>query len=124
MPQFNFSAGPATTILENPETFGTREGRDCVPALQKQGRRAAMGSLLCADLEEELKRLSLWDHINARETPAKEKSKPGGVFCQGVSPWDEPCMIVATKHCERCSRWFCETHFRDPDWHSCTEEEQ
>jgi hypothetical protein len=83
-----------------------------------------VGSLLRGDLEEELVRLSLWDHISARETPGKEKSKPGGVFCQGVSPWDEPCMIVATKYCERCNRWFCQTHFGDPDWHSCTEEEQ
>ena len=83
-----------------------------------------MGSLLCGDLEEELVRLSLWDHISTRETPGKEKSKPGGAFCQGVSPWDEPCMIVATKYCARCNRWFCQAHFGDPDWHSCTEEEQ
>src|SRR5229473_3844727 len=27
-------------------------------------------------------------------------------------------MIVATKYCERCNRWFCQTHFGDPDWHS------
>ena len=25
-------------------------------------------------------------------------------------------MIVATKYCERCNRWFCQTHFGDPDW--------
>jgi len=83
-----------------------------------------VGGLLCSNLEEELVRLSLRDHISARETPGKEKSKPGGVFCQGVSPRDEPCMIVATKYCERCNRWFCQIHFGDPDWHSCTAEEQ
>jgi len=27
-------------------------------------------------------------------------------------------MIVATKYCKRCNRWFCLTHFGDPDWHS------
>ena len=27
-------------------------------------------------------------------------------------------MIVATKYCERCNRWFCQTYFGDPDWHS------
>jgi hypothetical protein len=84
-----------------------------------------VGSLLCGGPQEELVRLNLWDHISARpETPGKEKSKPGGIFCQGVSTWDEPCMIVATKYCERCSRWFCQAHFSDPDWHSCAEEEQ
>jgi hypothetical protein len=30
----------------------------------------------------------------------------GQGFRQGVSPWDEPCMIVAKKYCERCNRWF------------------
>jgi len=83
-----------------------------------------MGSLLRGDLEKELIRLSLWDHITAREPPGKEKGKPGRVFCQGVSPWDEPCMMLAIEYCERCSRWFCQTHYGDPDWHSCIEEEQ
>ena len=83
-----------------------------------------MGSLLCGYVEKELVRLPPWDHISARETPGKEKSKPGGAFCQAVSPWDEPCMIVATKYCEQCNRWFCQTHFGDSDWHSCTEGEQ
>jgi hypothetical protein len=67
-----------------------------------------VGSLLCSNLEEELVRLSLRDHISARETPGKEKNKPGAVFCQGVSLWDEPRMTVATKYCERCNRWFCQ----------------
>jgi hypothetical protein len=83
-----------------------------------------VGSLLCGDLEEELVRLSLRDHISARETAGKEKSRPGRVFCQAVSRWDEPCMIVASKYCERCNRWFFQTHFGDPDWHSSREEEQ
>ena len=83
-----------------------------------------MGSLLRGDLEEELVRLRLWDHISAREPPGKEEGKPGGEFCQGVSPWDEPCTMLAIEYCERCSRWFCQTHYGDPDWHSCIEEEQ
>ena len=61
--------------------------------------------------------------MSAREASGKEESEPGAVFCQAVSPGDEPCMIVAGKHCERCNRWFCQAHFGDPDWHSCTEEE-
>lgn len=82
-----------------------------------------MGSLLCGDLKEELVRLNLRDHVSARrETAAKEKNKPGGVFSQRVSPWDEPWLIVATKCCELCNRWLCQAHFRDPDCHSCAEE--
>src|SRR6266436_4451498 len=41
--------------------------------------------------------------MRAREAPGKEKSEPCAVFCQGVSPGDEPCMIVATKNCEHVS---------------------
>lgn len=41
-------------ILKNSDTFGAGEGQDCLPALQKQGRRAAVGSFLCSDLKEEL----------------------------------------------------------------------
>jgi len=33
-------------------------------------------------------------------------------------------MILATQYCEQCTRWFCQAHFGDPDWHSCIEEEQ
>ena len=83
-----------------------------------------MGSLLRDDFEEELVRLSLWDHSSARETPGKEKSKPRVVFCEGVSSWDEPCMIPAITHFERCNRWFCQIHFDGPDWQSCSAEEQ
>jgi putative FmdB family regulatory protein len=124
MPQYNFLCRACKKEFSKILTLSEHEKGKIVCPHCKQGRRAAVGSLLCSDLEEELIRLSLWDHISARETPGKEKSKPGGVFCQGVSPWDEPCMIVATKYCERCNRWFCQTHFGDPDWHSCTEEEQ
>ena len=49
-----------------------------------------MGSLLRDDFEEELVRLSLWDHTSARETPGEEKSKPRVVllpvrFLHGMS---------------------------------------
>jgi hypothetical protein len=55
--------------------------------------------------------------------PTREKGREKGTsFCQGVSPWDEPCLIPATKYCERCNRWFCQAHFGDVDWHSCAEE--
>src|SRR6266699_3137421 len=70
-------------------TASVREGWDRLSALQEQERRTAVGSLQCSNLEEELVRLSLRDRISARETPGKEKDKPGGVFCPGVSPWDE-----------------------------------
>jgi len=33
-------------------------------------------------------------------------------------------MMLAIEYCERCNRWFCQTHYGDPDWHSCIEEEQ
>ena len=32
-------------ILKNPDTFGAGEGQDCLPTLQKQGRRAAVGGV-------------------------------------------------------------------------------
>jgi hypothetical protein len=56
-----------------------------------------VGSLLCGDLEEELGNVEPLGSVGDRETAGKEKSKLGAVFCQGVSPWDEPCMIVATE---------------------------
>jgi hypothetical protein len=31
-------------------------------------------------------------------------------------------MIPATQYCQQRSRWFCQAHFGDPDWHSCIEE--
>ena len=54
----------------------------------------------------------------------KQENQPPTIFCQGISLWDEPCMIPATKYCERCNRWFCQAHFGDPDWHSCAEEKK
>ena len=54
----------------------------------------------------------------------KEESEPRGVFCQGISPWDEPCLIPATKYCDQCTRWFCQAHFGDRDWHAYAEEKQ
>jgi hypothetical protein len=61
--------------------------------------------------------------LRAGEAPEKEKREPRATFCQGVSPWDEPCMIAATKYCDRCNRWFCQAHFGDPVWHYCREGE-
>ena len=52
----------------------------------------------------------------------KQESEPPTVFCLGISLWDKPCMIPATKYCERCNRWFCQAHFGDPNWHSRAEE--
>jgi hypothetical protein len=40
-------------------------------------------------------------------------------FCQSVSANDEPCDNPATLRCTRCSRWFCDTHVEDEEWHSC-----
>jgi hypothetical protein len=59
-----------------------------------------------------------------RRTSNGQKVSRAGNSAKAFLPWDEPRMIVATKYCERCNRWFCQTHFGDPDWHSCTEEEQ
>jgi hypothetical protein len=40
-------------------------------------------------------------------------------LCQAVSANDEPCDNPATVRCTRCSRWFCDTHVEDEEWHSC-----
>ena len=40
-------------------------------------------------------------------------------LCQAVSPSDEPCDYLATVHCTRCGRWFCDSHAEDEEWHSC-----
>jgi hypothetical protein len=53
---------------------------------------------------------------------AKQESEPTTVFCTGISLWDKPCMIPASKYCELCNRWFCQAHFGDPNWHSRAEE--
>jgi hypothetical protein len=52
----------------------------------------------------------------------RAESESRAIFCQAVSPWDEPCLTPATKHCEQCNRWFCQAHFGDPNWHSCAED--
>jgi hypothetical protein len=78
-----------------------------------------VGSLLCGDLEEEL--ASWVSGITSALEKLQAKKKVGRA---AYSAWDEPCMIVATKYCERRSPWFCLTHFAVPDWHSCTAEEQ
>jgi hypothetical protein len=33
-------------------------------------------------------------------------------LCQAVSPNHEPCEYLATAHCRRCNRWFCEATLR------------
>ena len=48
--------------------------------------------------------------------PGVEK---GTALCQGISPWDEPCLRPATRRCEQCGGWFCQSHFSDEDWHPC-----
>ena len=40
-------------------------------------------------------------------------------LCQGVSPNDEPCDYPAAVHCAKCSRWFCDAHAEDENWHTC-----
>ena len=52
----------------------------------------------------------------------EEESERRPAPCQGIFRWDEPCLIPATRHCERCASWFCQAHFSDPDWHPCGEE--
>ncbi|PYU11217.1 MAG: hypothetical protein DMG37_17510 [Acidobacteria bacterium] len=49
--------------------------------------------------------------------------KPQEHTCQGISPVDEPCDQGAQQFCERCSQWFCRTHYPDPEWHSCAPEQ-
>ena len=40
-------------------------------------------------------------------------------LCQGVSPNDEPCAYPATVHCVTCTKWFCDAHAEDDQWHPC-----
>jgi len=47
-------SGLQERVLENPDSLGAWEGQDRLPPLQKQRRGAAVGGLLCSDLEEEL----------------------------------------------------------------------
>jgi hypothetical protein len=54
----------------------------------------------------------------------EKESETVPILCQGVSKWDEPCLSVATNHCEQCGGWFCHGHFLDPEWHPCVEELQ
>src|SRR5713101_4112449 len=53
------------------------------------------------------------DGIPMGEGESEERTAP----CQGISPWDEPCLVPATRRCELCGGWFCESHFSDRDWH-------
>jgi len=36
-----------------------------------------------------------------RASHGKQESEPPTVFCLGISLWDKPCVIPATKYCER-----------------------
>jgi len=59
----------------------------------------------------------------ARGVPMEEKEAESADperLCQGVSPDDEPCNYSATVHCATCSRWFCDVHAEDEEWHPCT----
>ena len=49
----------------------------------------------------------------------EKKQKSEAVICQAVSNWDEPCDAPASRQCQECSVWFCDTHFAEPDWHPC-----
>ena len=59
----------------------------------------------------------------ARAMPMDEKEAKSADperLCQGLSPDDEPCNYPATVHCATCSRWFCDIHAEDEEWHPCT----
>jgi hypothetical protein len=58
------------------------------------------------------------EEFNEEEGPDLER------LCQGVSPNDGPCGYPATVHCPTCTRWFCDAHAEDEDWHSCVREPQ
>lgn len=40
-------------------------------------------------------------------------------LCQGVSLGHEACTYPATVRCTMCSRWFCDAHAEDEQWHPC-----
>src|SRR5712664_742886 len=68
-----------------------------------------------------------FDSPRAMELPFRERTcqrvKSRVRMCRhpakGISGWDEPCTLPATKHCERCPLGLCDSHFGDPDWHPC-----
>jgi len=49
--------------------------------------------------------------------------KPKEQVCQGVSRVEEPCDRSAQRFCEKCSQWFCQGHYPDPEWHACAPEQ-
>ncbi len=53
--------------------------------------------------------------MGARECESEDLER----LCQGVSPGDAACTSPATVHCTMCSRWFCDVHAEDEQWHSC-----
>jgi len=40
-------------------------------------------------------------------------------LCQGVSAREGECDYPATVHCAKCSKWFCDAHAEDEQWHTC-----
>ena len=40
-------------------------------------------------------------------------------LCQGVSLGYAACTYPATVRCTTCSRWFCDAHAEDEQWHPC-----
>jgi hypothetical protein len=40
-------------------------------------------------------------------------------LCQGISPEVGACSFPATVRCPTCSKWFCDAHAEDEQWHSC-----
>ena len=42
-------------------------------------------------------------------------------LCQGTgtSPGVGSCTYTATVRCPTCSKWFCDAHAEDEQWHQC-----
>jgi len=39
--------------------------------------------------------------------------------CQGVSTGHDACTYPASVRCPTCSKWFCDAHAEDDQWHPC-----
>jgi hypothetical protein len=74
MPQYTFLCRACKKEFSKMLTLSEYEkGGIVCPELREQGRRAAVGSLLCSNLEKELVRLSFRNHVSDRETPGEGK---------------------------------------------------
>ena len=67
-------------------------------------------------------RIILAQGVPMLEEPKEEEGPDLERLCQGVSPNDEPCGYPATVQCPSCTRWFCDAHAEEEDWHSCVRE--